>query len=103
MEFNRLLSSAISAYGEPDLKKSKMKKDKNENQQSINNKNYHLIKNLNEIDEWIEEAEEIGEIAVDTETDFFRSTSSKFSRISFAQRLVKLVIYQLVINQKAVY
>ena len=28
---------------------------------AINKKNYHLITNLNEIDEWIKEAEEVGE------------------------------------------
>ena len=40
-----------------------------EKQQTINNKNYHLIKNSDEIDEWIKEAEEAGEVAVDTETN----------------------------------
>ena len=37
-------------------------------QQNINKKNYHLITNEKEIDDWINEAEEAGELAIDTET-----------------------------------
>ena len=66
MEFNRLLSSVISAYGEPNLSNKRSEKEPSINQQVINNKNYHLIKNPDEIDEWIKEAEEAGEVAVDT-------------------------------------
>jgi len=66
MEFNRLLSSVISAYGEPKLSGTPNESKSPEKQQTINNKNYHLIKNSDEIDEWIKEAEEAGEVAVDT-------------------------------------
>ena len=68
MEFNRLLSSVISSHGEPDI--SKNNKDSNilEKKISISSKNYHLIKNEDEIDGWLKEAEETGEIAIDTET-----------------------------------
>ncbi|MDB3939192.1 DNA polymerase I, partial [Candidatus Pelagibacter sp.] len=68
MEFNRLLSSVISAYGEPELSGSIDEKKIKEKQQAISKKNYHLITNLDQIDEWIKEAEEVGEVAVDTET-----------------------------------
>jgi DNA polymerase-1 len=51
------------------LKTSLSEKESSVNQQAINNKNYHLIKNPDEIDEWIKEAEEAGEVAVDTETN----------------------------------
>ena len=68
MEFNRLLSSAISAYGEPELESNKIETQNLEKQQTVNNKNYYLINTLDEIDKWIEEAEEVGEVAVDTET-----------------------------------
>ena len=45
MEFNRLLSSVISAYGEPKLENSiSKKKNVIENSNPINNKNYNLIK-----------------------------------------------------------
>ena len=90
MEFNRLLSSAISAYGEQDTKKSlDEKKDKNENLQPINNKNYHLITDVNQIDAWIEEAEEIGEIAVDTETDSLDPHQANLVGISFSSKVGK--------------
>jgi len=68
MEFNRLLSSAISAYSELSLEKPRNEK-KTDLNKIINSKNYHLILNEKEIDDWLKEAELSGEIAVDTETD----------------------------------
>ena len=68
MEFNRLLSSAISAYGEPNLSSIKNESKQKANFNEINKKKYDLISELNEIDQWITEAEENGEVAVDTET-----------------------------------
>ena len=69
MEFNRLLSSAISAYGEPNLTSIKNEVKIEKNQKAINKKEYYLIENLEQIDNWITEAEELGEVAVDTETN----------------------------------
>ena len=66
MEFNRLLSSAISAYGEPDLSSQNVDLEIKKKPQVINKKNYYLIKNEKEIDKWIKEAEEFGELAIDT-------------------------------------
>ena len=66
MEFNRLLSSAISTYGEIGFEKDQ-KIEKNINQK-INSKNYQLIENEEDIDKWLKEAEEKGEFAIDTET-----------------------------------
>ena len=66
MEFNRLLSSAISTYGEIGFEKDQ-KIEKNINQK-INSKNYQLIENEKDIDKWLKEAEEKGEFAIDTET-----------------------------------
>ena len=68
MEFNRLLSSTISAYGEPNLNNKKDDFKQKQNQEVIKNDDYHLITDPKEIDKWIEEAEEAGEVAVDTET-----------------------------------
>ena len=68
MEFNRLLSLVISVYGEPDLLKNNKTSSVLEKQTSISNKNYYLINNESEIDKWLKEAEENGEIAIDTET-----------------------------------
>ena len=60
MEFNRLLSSAISAYGEPNLDNIKNNFKPKENQKAINKKEYFLITNPEEIDSWIKEAEKDG-------------------------------------------
>jgi DNA polymerase-1 len=89
MEFNRLLSSVISVYGEPNLIPKNEKKENIKGTELINNKNYHLIQNLNEIDEWINEAEEIGEIAVDTETDSLDPHQANLVGISLSTKIGK--------------
>ncbi len=90
MEFNRLLSSVISTYGEPDLIKNiDKKKDKTEYLKPINNKNYKLILNIDEISEWINEAEEVGEIAVDTETDSIDPHQANLVGISLSTKIGK--------------
>jgi DNA polymerase-1 len=89
MEFNRLLSSVISVYGEPNLIPKNEKKENIKGAEPINNKNYHLIQNLNEIDEWINEAEEIGEIAVDTETDSLDPHQANLVGISLSTKIGK--------------
>ena len=89
MEFNRLLSSAISAYGEPELESNKIETQNIEKQQTINNKNYHLISSLDEIDKWIEEAEEVGEVAVDTETTSLDPHQADLVGISLCSKIGK--------------
>ncbi len=91
MEFNRLLSSAISLYGEPNLEISKNKKNERDdfNNIPINNKNYHLISDVNEIDKWIKEAEEVGEVAVDTETDSLNPNQANLVGISLSSKIGK--------------
>ena len=68
MEFNRLLSSVISVYGEPELKENPRALFDKEKQLQISKKNYHLVDKEDGIDKWLKEAEENGEIAIDTET-----------------------------------
>tara|TARA_B100000427_G_scaffold327636_1_gene338827 strand:+ start:3134 stop:5899 length:2766 start_codon:yes stop_codon:yes gene_type:complete len=65
MEFNRLLSSVISKYGELQFEKEKKN---NESYKKINNKDYVLIQNENDLKKWIAEIEEKGALAIDTET-----------------------------------
>jgi len=91
MEFNRLLSSAISAYGEPNLENTKNKKiEKNLIiEKPINNKNYHLITDEQEIDKWVKEAEEVGEVAVDTETDSLDPHQANLVGISLSSKIGK--------------
>ncbi len=89
MEFNRLLSSAISAYGEPKLESNKIETQNIEKQQKINNKNYYLINSLDEIDKWIEEAEEVGIVAVDTETTSLDPHQADLVGISLCSKVGK--------------
>ncbi|WP_440656002.1 DNA polymerase I [Candidatus Pelagibacter sp. HIMB1509] len=89
MEFNRLLSSAISAYGEPKLSGSENNLKSTEKQKPISNKDYHLITDINEIDEWIEEAEESGEVAVDTETSSLDPHQADLVGISLCSKIGK--------------
>ena len=89
MEFNRLLSSAISAYGEPKLTGSENNFKSTEKQKPINNKDYHLITDINEIDKWIEEAEEVGEVAVDTETNSLDPHQADLVGISLCSKIGK--------------
>jgi DNA polymerase I len=89
MEFNRLLSSVISAYGEPALKSTNEKKAPEKKQTSISKKNYHLIINEKEIDEWINEAEETGELAIDTETSSLDAHQTELVGISLSTKIGK--------------
>ena len=68
MEFNRLLSSAISKYGEVKFEKNLNNKIENNKEKKISNKNYILINKLEKISVLLNEADEKGEICIDTET-----------------------------------
>ena len=89
MEFNRLLSSVISAYGEPTLEKAKIQPMSKEMQQTISKKNYHLITNEKQIDDWINEAEEAGELAIDTETSSLDAHQAELVGISLSTKIGK--------------
>ena len=89
MEFNRLLSSAISLYGEPKLINNSTEIKTDKNFQEINTNNYFLITNPNEIDIWVNEAEEIGEVAVDTETSSLDPHQADLVGISLCSKIGK--------------
>ena len=89
MEFNRLLSSAISAYVEPKLTSEKDIVKTDEKQKAIDRKKYYLITNLDEIDSWIKEAEEAGEVAVDTETSSLDPHQADLIGISLSSKIGK--------------
>ena len=89
MEFNRLLSSAISTYGEPNLESVKNETISKESKKLISKKDYYLIKNLKEIDGWIKEAEEAGEVAVDTETSSLDPHQADLIGISLSSKIGK--------------
>ena len=68
MEFNRLLSSAISKYGESEFENNESN-IKEKYSLEITNKNYEIIKNEDELRKFLKNAEEIGEFSIDTETN----------------------------------
>jgi len=89
MELNRLLSSAISTYGEPELSNNKIETKPKEKLQLINKNNYHLIADEDQIDEWVEEAEEAGEFAIDTETSSLDPHQADLVGISLSTKIGK--------------
>ena len=89
MEFNRLLSSVISTYGEPELSVKNIDSYPKEEQKSISKKNYYLIKNEKEIDKYIQEAEEFGELAIDTETNSLDAHQADLIGISLSTKIGK--------------
>ena len=69
MEFNRLLSSAISTYGEITLGNQNEGKIQTKiSNNKISKDKYFLFKSESQIENWLKEADEIGEFAIDTET-----------------------------------
>jgi DNA polymerase-1 len=89
MEFNRLLSSAISAYGEPSLEINNNDVKSKEKQQIVSKKNYFLITDEKQIDDWIKEAEESGELAIDTETSSLDAHQTNLVGISLSTKIGK--------------
>ena len=89
MEFNRLLSSAISAYGKPNFINDKNEKIDQEKQNPINKNLYQLITKIEDLDDWIKEAEEAGEFAVDTETNSLDPHQANLVGISLSTKIGK--------------
>ena len=100
MEFNRLLSSAISAYGEPNLDSIKSDPKPKGDQKPISKKDYHLITDPNEIDKWIEEAEEVGEVAIDTETSSLDPHQADLIGVSLSSKVGKACYIPIGHNSK---
>ncbi len=88
MEFNRLLSSAISVYGEPNLDSTKVITP-TKKIEPINKNQYYLISDPKEIDDWIKDAENIGEVAVDTETSSLDPHQADLVGISLCSKIGK--------------
>jgi len=89
MEFNRLLSSVISFYGDINISEDKNKKEINKKFTKIENTNYILINKEEEINNWLKEAEEYGEIAIDTETTSLDPHKAELVGISLSTAIGK--------------
>ena len=86
MEFNRLLSSVISAYG-PTSFDNKNNPNVVKQEKKISQKNYVLIKKIEEILEYTKEADEKGEICIDTETTSLDPHQAKLVGISLSTKV----------------
>jgi len=83
MEFNKLLSRAISFYGEAVNKKTQ-KKNLQIQSPRINVKDYESITNEKVLDKWIEILNEQSVIAVDTETSSLNPLEADLVGVSFS-------------------
>jgi DNA polymerase-1 len=86
MEFNRLLSSAISKYGESEFENNEPN-IKEKYSLEITNKNYEIIKNEDELRKFLKNAEEIGEFSIDTETNSLDPHQASLVGISISSRI----------------
>jgi len=85
MEFNRLLSHAISFYGESQTSgSSQTTQIKKKSENSVNVKNYECILNEKNLDKWIKILEQKTVIAVDTETSSLNPLEAELVGISFS-------------------
>ena len=89
MEFNRLLSSAISVYGEPNLTSDKIEDKIRKKIQPITKDSYYLIRDSKELDDWIKDAEKMGEVAVDTETSSLDPHQADLIGVSLCSKIGK--------------
>ena len=87
MEFNRLLSSAISVYGESSFLNEKDNSLKNNNSPTISFKNYDLIKSENQLLKLLDLAEKKGEICIDTETTSLDPHNANLVGLSLSSKI----------------
>jgi len=83
MEFNKLLSRAISFYGETGKKKSELNTTKTQSSK-INTKAYESIINEKSLDKWLKILNEQSVIAVDTETSSLNTLEADLIGVSFS-------------------
>ena len=85
MEFNRLLSQAISFYGETQVSDSNgFNSTKKRKENNINTKSYECILDEKNLDKWIKILEEKTVIAVDTETSSLNPLETNLVGVSFS-------------------
>ena len=102
MEFNRLLSSVISQYGEPKFKEKDAPSLKGKEISSVDRTKYKLLNKLEDIDNWIKDAEEKGELCIDTETTSLDPHLAELVGISLSTDIGKACYIPLKHNGKDV-
>ena len=98
MEFNRLLSSAISTYGEVDFKDDRKEFFRAKPETKIDKRKYILIKNENELSELISKIEQESEISIDTETSSLDPHQAELIGISISPKIGEA--YYIPLNHK---
>ena len=96
MEFNRLLSQAIAYYGEPNKDKTNITKPNSQ----IDRKKYVQIKEIKELDIWLNKCEEKGIVAVDTETNSLDPVNANLVGISLCVAPNEACYIPLLLNGK---
>ena len=102
MEFNRILSQAISFYGESQISSSNQStqvKKKSDNR--VNVKNYDCILDEKSLDKWIKILEEKKVVAVDTETSSLNPLDTNLVGISFSYEQNKACYIPLAHKEKS--
>jgi DNA polymerase-1 len=85
MEFSRLLSQAISFYGESQISNTNQAiQEKKNTKEQINTKDYECILDEKNLDKWIKILSEKTIVAVDTETSSLNPLEAKLIGISFS-------------------
>ena len=102
MEFNRLLSSVISQYGVPKSKEKDTPSLKGKEISSIDRTKYKLLNKLDDIDNWLKDAEENGELCIDTETTSLDPHLAELVGISLSTDIGKACYIPLKHNGKDV-
>ena len=87
MEFNRLLSSAISKYGEIAFDKKINLKNEFDHKSKISSKNYILINDIKSLKIFLKDAEEKGEICIDTETTSLNPHNAGLVGVSLSTKI----------------
>ncbi len=87
MEFNRLLSSVISTYGETKFIKEDTSEKNKKFYSKISKKDYQLIIKENEIENWLKDSEDNGEFSIDTETNSLDPHSAVLVGISISNKI----------------
>ncbi|MDC6482109.1 DNA polymerase I [Pelagibacteraceae bacterium] len=102
MEFNRLLSQAISFYGESQTSSSNQSiQNKKKSDNKVNVKNYDCILDEKSLDKWIKILEEKTVIAVDTETSSLNPLEAELVGISFSYEQNKACYIPLAHKEKS--
>ena len=102
MEFNRLLSQAISFYGESQTPSSNhLTHTKKKSENIINVKNYVSILDEKSLDKWIKILSEKTVIAVDTETSSLNPLDTKLVGVSFSYEHNKACYIPLAHKEKS--